>query len=593
VIATGRLARARETLRLAWHADPSTTRWLLAITTVLTALPLATALTGKAIIDAVVAQSADRALALLGLEGVFVGLLVGLGRATGYLRSVLATRLALSVNLAILRKTLTMRLEDFEDPIFHDRLTRARREASSRPVAMASELLSIAQSALTLAGYAGLLISFSPLAVLVLALAALPATAAELRFSRAAYALRHDRVTDGRRLNYLEYVLASADYAKEVILLGLGPLLLGRYVAVGERVIREDVALSRRRVGSSAFFALVGTLAFYGCYAWIVWLAVHGELTLGQLSLYAVSFQQGQLAFQSVMTGLGSLYEHDLYMANLFGFLSAEIPAMGAAIAPGPAPLAPERGVRFQGVRFRYPGQERWALDGVDLFIPAGQRIAIVGLNGAGKSTFIKLLCALYTPTEGRVLLDGQDVHTLAPHALRERLAVAFQDFSHFQTSARENVGFGSVAHLDDGPRVTRAVDSASAAELVRQLPQGVETPLGRWFPGGVELSGGQWQRVALARTFMREQADLIVLDEPTAALDIEGERAVFESLLGAAAGRTVVLISHRFPAVRQADHIVVLDAGRIVESGAHDVLSAAAGRYAELFEKQAEGYRA
>jgi ATP-binding cassette subfamily B protein len=346
--------------------------------------------------------------------------------------------------------------------------------------------------------------------------------------------------------------------------------------------------------------------------------AARGQLTLGEMTLYMVAFRQGQQAFQSMLSSLGGMYEDNLYMSNLFAFLDGslaeKVPALQAA-APGAEPPAArlveaaaphatrgengaaraarpgELGIRFEHVGFRYPGKEEWALRDVDIFIPRGQSLALVGQNGAGKTTFIKLLTRLYDPTEGRVLLDGKDLREHDETKLRQRIGVIFQDFAQYQLLVRENIGFGSVEHLADDAQLGRAVEHGGAGEVVSSLKDGLETPLGRWFRNGVELSGGQWQKIALARAFMREGADILVLDEPTAALDAEAEHAVFERFRRLTEGRTSILISHRFPTVRMADRIIVIEKGRVVEQGTHDELVAADGRYARLFSLQAQGY--
>jgi ATP-binding cassette subfamily B protein len=336
--------------------------------------------------------------------------------------------------------------------------------------------------------------------------------------------------------------------------------------------------------------------------------AARGELSLGEMTLYMVAFRQGQQAFQSMLSSLGGMYEDNLYMSNLFAFLDGTLsekpPELGAAPPTSMresdgsdvngAPVTDrrdERGIRFERVGFRYPGNEEWALRDVDIFIPRGQSLALVGQNGAGKTTFIKLLTRLYDPTEGRVLLDGKDLREHDEEELRKRIGVIFQDFAQYQLLVRENIGFGSVEQLGDDAQIGRAVDSGGASEFVASLKSGLETPLGRWFRDGVELSGGQWQKIALARAFMREGADILVLDEPTAALDAEAEHAVFERFRRLTQGRTSILISHRFPTVRMADRIVVIEKGRVVEQGTHGELVAADGRYARLFSLQAQGY--
>ena len=595
-----RLGRMAQGLGLVWRCSPSATLGLLGLTLLGVVLPLGIAYVGKSLVDAVVAHDQKRALLLVGVELLLVVLQTSMQRVSGLVRGLLGARLSVDINVQILSKALTLDLRHFEDPQFYDQLTRARREASSRPLAMVTDVLQLGQSVLMLLGYIGLLWSFSPLAVLVLVLAALPAAAGEMRFSKVAFRLRNWRAPETRRLNYLEYVLASDEHAKEVKVLGLGPVLLDRYRTLGESFYREDRSLAVRRAGWGALLSLLGTLAFYGCYLFIVGLAAAGRITLGEMTLYVVAFQRGQQAFQSSLSGVGGLYEHDLYMSNLFEYLAiptaaqaalASVGTTAAATDAGAAVVQAERGIRFDGVGFAYPGQDKFALRGINLFIPAGQSLALVGHNGAGKTTFIKLLSGLYQPTEGRILLDGQDLRTLPEEVLQRRIGVVFQDFNQYQFSVRENIAFGSVEHLADEPRIERAVQRGGAEEIVRGLPSGLETMLGRWFQKGVELSGGQWQRVALARAFMREQADILILDEPTAALDAEAEHQVFQRFAELSAGRTALLISHRFPTVRMADRIVVLEGGGIVEQGSHDELLAAGGRYASLFALQAKGY--
>ncbi len=587
----GRFWRAGQALELAWRSSPAAAIWLVLLTLLSVALPLGIAYLGKMSVNAVVAQAGAQAVRLVGLELILVAALLTAQRMTALVRSLLGARLALSVSMLILRKALTLELSHFQDPEFYDQLSRARREASARPLALASELLTIGQSVLTLAGFVGLLFSFSSLAVTVLILAALPAAAVEVRFSKAAFALRNVRAPELRRLSYLEYVLASDEHAKEVMTLGLGPLLLDRYHRLGENLCREDRGLAIRRALWGTLLSQLGTLSFYGCYLFIVMLAASGRISLGDMTLYVIAFRQGQQAFQSSLMSLGALYEHDLYLANLLDFLAIPTQRLLPVLTAEPASLRDERGIRFEGVGFRYPGQERFALRGIELFIPAGRSLALVGGNGAGKTTFIKLLTGLYEPTEGRVLIDGCDIRSLPPALLRKRMAVVFQDFNQYQFSVRENVGYGSPEHVSDSERVARAVERGGADEFVSELPDGLGTQLGRWFTKGVELSGGQWQRIALSRAFVREEADILILDEPTAALDAVAEQQVLERFRKLAQGRTVLLISHRFPTLRLADHIVVIDNSRIIEQGTHAELLSAGGQYTAMFQTQAKGY--
>lgn len=603
-----RLARLREsfaytprTIRLVWRSSKLAGVALGALTLIAAGLPLAVAYVGKAIMDSVVAGSRDATIRWVLIEMGLVAALALVQRALSLVRSLIGARLSIDINVMILEKALALDLRHFEDAEFYDKLTRARREASSRPVAVVTESFQLLQNILTLAGYAVLLIQFSGWAVVGLIAAALPATVAEVRFSNAAFRLRNWRSPETRKLHYLERVLASDDHAKEVKLFALGPVLLDRYKALAETFYREDKALSLSRAGWAYVLSLIGTGAFYACYAAMAVAAATGRLSLGNMVLYVMAFRQGQQAFQSILSALGGMYEHNLYMSNLFQFLSiptsfrSEKSAKDTieSIKPKslPAPSADEKGIRFDNVGFRYPGQDRWALRNLNIFIPEGQSLALVGHNGAGKTTFIKLLTRLYEPTEGRILLDGRDLKDWDEAALRLRIGVVFQDFNQYQLMLRENVGFGSVENMGDQPRMDRAIERGGAAEVVGSLRQGLDTQLGRWFKDGVELSGGQWQKIALARAFMREDADILVLDEPTAALDAEAEHAVFERFRTLAKGRTAILISHRFPTVRMADRILVLEGGEVVEEGTHEELIAQGGRYAHLFSLQAQGY--
>jgi len=606
-------ASARHSARalgLVWRSAPGGVVALAAFTIVAAALPPFVAWIGKLIIDAVVAAHAavpgsgravalDRAVRLVALELGAVAAMAGCERVLGLVRQLVGLRLGIDLNVRILEKAEKLSLRHFEDATFYDKLTRARREASTRPLSLIQSNFQVIRHGLTLAGYVALLIRFSGWMALAVLIATVPAFIAEARFSGAAFRLRNWRSPDSRRLTYLEYVLGNDEHAKEVKLFGLAPLLLGRYRRLAESFLADDRRLAVRRMAWGYGLSLLSTAVFYGCYATIVAATVRGRLSLGDMTLYLVAFRQGQQSFQAVLAALGGMYEDTLYMSNLFDYFAIETEDR-KAIGPV-AVVRAEEGIRFEGVGFKYPaggdaagggaGADKWALRNVDVFVPKGQSLALVGENGAGKTTFIKLLAGLYDPTEGRVLLDGRDVRAWDERELRARIGVIFQDFNEYQLALRENVAFGSVDHLDNELRVGRAVDQGGAKDLVATLAGGLDTQLGRWFAGGVELSGGQWQKVALARAFMREEADILILDEPTAALDAEAEHAVFQRFRALAAGRTTILISHRFPTVRMADRIVVLEAGQVIEDGSHAELLAAGRRYAHLFGLQAAGY--
>jgi ATP-binding cassette, subfamily B, bacterial len=590
----------RRALGLVWKASASLTLAFGLIVILGALLGPAIALAGKRIVDSVVAGSRDETLTWVGVELVLVVTQATVSRAGGLVRSVLGSRLGNDINIAILDRAQELELRHFEDAEFYDRLTRARREASSRPLALVSETFSLVQSVLTLAGYAALLIRYNAWVVFVLMVATVPATIAEMKFSKQGFRMRNWRSPDARRLTYLEYILANDKHAKEMKLFGLGPLFLGRYKELAERFHAEDTKLMVRRTIVTYGLSLLATLAFYGAYASMAVLAAVGRLTLGNMTMYVLAFRSGQQSFQSILTGIGSIYEHNLYMSNLFAYLDADLESARAAprlpppeadAAPKSGPRASERGIRLTDVSFRYPGQERWILRHVDLFIPEGQSVAIVGQNGAGKTTLIKLLTRLYEPTEGHIALDGKDLRDWDRTALLHRFGVVFQDFNQYQLKFRENVGVGSVSHLSDEERIVRAAQQGGAEPVLSGLAAGLDTQLGRWFQDGAELSGGQWQKIALARGFMREEADILVLDEPTAALDAEAEHAVFERFQELTKGRTTIIISHRFPTVRMADRILVVSNGSIAEDGTHAALVAAGGTYARLYELQARGY--
>lgn len=587
------LSQTPRTLKLAWSSAPKLCTFIGLFTLIVAALPVGVAYAGKLIIDAVIHQSRELTLRAVALELIVIVALAAVTRALGLFRQLLGARLSNDINVMILAKAQSLDLHHFENPTFYDQLTRARREASSRPLLVVTDTFLLLQNLLTLLGYMALLLAYSPWVVLGLGLASVPAALAEIYFSSAAFRLRNWRSPESRLQNYVEFVLSNDAHAKEVKSFGLGPSLLERYRSTGERLFHEDKGLAIQRTGWAFVLSLIGTVVFYGCYLSMALAAVLGTLTLGTLTLYVVAFRQGQQAFQSVLQAIGGMYENNLYMTNLFEYLAIPV-TPSSTLKNHTAPLEPgpqERGIRFENIGFRYPDQERWALRNIQLFVPAGQSLGLVGHNGAGKSTLIKLLTRLYLPTEGRILLDGKDLNDWDIDELHARTAVVFQDFNRYHFSLQENVEFGSIEDAGNAAQVERALAKGGASELLQSLERGIKTPLGRWFDKGTELSGGQWQKVALARGFMREKADILVLDEPTSALDAQAEFAVFERFMELTKGRTCFLISHRFPTLRMANRIVLIEEGQLTESGTHEELLALKGKYAELFELQAQGY--
>ncbi|MEM7281197.1 MAG: ABC transporter ATP-binding protein [Pseudomonadota bacterium] len=586
-------------LNLVWLTKPSLVLWLGVLTVLAGVLPAVIAYVGKLIVDSVVfameqnssSGSADLTpvIRYVLLEaGVVIGL-AGVQRGISICQSLLRALLGQKVNVLILEKALTLSMTHFEDSEFYDKLTRARREASSRPLSLINRLFGLAQNSISLVSYAFLLIQFSPWAVLIIAIAGFPSFFAEAKFSGDAFRLFRWRSPETRMQMYLETVLAREDHAKEVKLFQLGNRFLDRYRDIFNKLFREDKKLVVRRDTWGFLFGLVSTAAFYGAYAWIVFSTVSNSITLGEMTMYLLLFKQGQSAVAAILKAISGMYEDNLYLSNLYEFLDQAVEEEDGFRDQG---VAPGDGVRFENVGFRYPGTEQDVLENVSLHIRPGQSLALVGDNGSGKTTLIKLLARFYHPTTGRILLDGSDLKEWKLSAIQRRMGVIFQDFARYQMIVGENIGVGDVGHFEDRDRWEDASDKAMAREFIAGMEQGFDTQLGRWFKDGRELSGGQWQKIALSRAFMRQGADILVLDEPTAAIDAEAEAAVFEQFQSMLTDKVAIVISHRFATVRMADHIVVIERGRVTEQGTHQELMNLNGRYAHLFSLQAAGYK-
>ncbi len=589
----------RRAMGLVWTTNGRLTVALAVLTLVAGILPAAIAYVGALIIDAVLAAtkiatdtgvtSMTRVFTLVAIEALIVAALAGAQRGISLCQALLRAQLGQRVNVMILEKALTLELAQFEDSEFYDKLTRARREASSRPLSLINRTFGLAQNSISLISYGVLLVQFSPWAVLILVLAGLPAFIAETRFSGEAFTLFRWRSPETRMQIYLETVIAREDNVKEVKLFGLGPLLLERYRNIFRRLYKADRSLAIRRDGWGFVLGLIGTAALYGAYAWIAFAAVVSRITLGQMTMYLMLFRQGQSAVSAILSAIGGMYEDNLYLSTLYEYLETPVENSGDGRKRGPLP---NDGVRFEGVSFTYPGASQPALKDVDLHIRPGESLALVGENGSGKTTLIKLLTRLYRPGRGRILVDGMDLNEWDEDTLRQRIGVIFQDFSRYQFLVGENIGVGDVHHFEDRARWKTAAGKGMADAFVEGLPSGYDTQLGKWFKDGQELSGGQWQKIALSRAFMRTDADILVLDEPTAAMDAAAEAKIFEHFRKLTQNRIAILISHRFSTVRMASQIIVIENGRVIERGTHEQLMALAGHYANLFSLQAAGYR-
>jgi len=582
-------------LRMVWDTSP-----LLVVTTIVSRLimallPVAQLWVGKLIIDQVVravsGRSADthRVWLLLGFEigMVIVGDL--LARGVNLCDSLMGDRFTNLVSLRLMEHANRLDLVSFEDPVFYDKMERARRQTTAR-LGMIATLAQMAQQLVTLVLFSAAIVAFSPWFFVLLVLAIIPSFLGETRFAMLAYSMLYRWTPERRELDYLRLLGASNASAKEVKIFGLGPHLIDRSRRLFNRFYEENKALAIRRAAVGSALNLLPTAGYYGAYVLILVRTLAGLLSVGDLTFLAGSFARCRGLIESLFSSLNNIADQALYIKDLFEFFETE-PAITSPPDAIPAPRPIRSGFVFENVSFSYPGADRRVLGDVNFRFDAGERIALIGENGAGKTTLVKLLARLYEPTAGRILLDDVDLREYDVHDLRREIGVIFQDYMRYDMLVRDNIGFGRIEELRNQERIESAAHKSLAETVVSQLPAGYEQMLGRRFEKGMDLSAGQWQKIALARAYMRD-AQVLVLDEPTASLDARAEYEVFQRFAELTRDKMAVLISHRFSTVRMADQILVLADGRIEQRGTHRQLLALGGRYAELFELQAAGYR-
>jgi ATP-binding cassette subfamily B protein len=559
------------------------------------ALPVATLYISKLIIDAVVRSvrgghiESARVWRLVAVELALAIASDLLGRAVALADSLLGDRFTNRVSVELMRHASILDLAHFEEPEFYDKLERARRQTMGRMQLM-TQVMALAQDLITLLTLTSALIVFSPLLLLMLICAVLPAFLGETHFASLSYSLLFRWTPQRRELDYLRWLGATQESAKEVKIFGLGGYLTERYRLLANMFYEENRGLVIRRAGAGSLLALVGTAGYYGAYVVILYRTLHGSLTVGDLTFLAGTFARSRSLIEGVLSSFSSISEEAMYLDDLFAFFRME-PSIRSEPGALPAPRPIQRGLEFRHVSFQYPDAERYALHDVSFTLHPGQRIALIGENGAGKTTITKLIARLYDPTEGQILLDGIDLREYDLDDWRREVGVIFQDYMRYHMLLWENIGVGRIELFDDRERIERAARLSLASDVAAGLEKGLDQMVGRRFKDGVDLSGGEWQKVALARAYMRD-AQLLILDEPTATLDARAEHRVFERFAELTRDKIAVLISHRFSTVRMADRILVLHDGEVLEQGTHEELLALRGQYAELFELQAAGYR-
>jgi ATP-binding cassette subfamily B protein len=582
-------------MRLVWETSRALTVAQAALRLVRALVPVAVLYIGKLIIDEVVSltrqpdASLEPITALIVAEFALAIVSDILSRIVGLVDTLLAERVGNEISLRLMAHAATLDLEDFEDSELQDSLERARRQASGRMTLM-GQVFNQVQDVVTIVSFAAGLVIYAPWLIVLLAVALVPAFIGEAHFNAQSYWLNYHRAPERRELDYVRQTAASVETAKEVKIFGLHRFLLDRYRELAVSFFEANKKIAMRRAVVGGALATIGTIAYYVAYAYIVWRTIHGEFSIGDLTFLAGSFRRLHQMMEGLLSGFTQVAGQALYLDDIFSFFDIR-PEIASPPGALPVPKAIAHGFVFEDVGFRYPGAERWAVRHLSFTLEAGEVLALVGENGAGKTTIVKLLARLYDPDEGRILLDGRDLREYDLFQLRSSIGVIFQDFVRFHLNAADNIAVGRVEARGDRPRIEAAAERSLADEVIRKLPAGYDQLIGKRFRGGVELSGGEWQKIAIARAYMRE-AQVLILDEPTAALDARAEYEVFQRFKELSQGKTAILISHRFSSVRMADRIVVLADGQVEDIGTHEELLARGGRYKELFELQAAGYR-
>jgi ATP-binding cassette subfamily B protein len=582
-------------LRMVWATKPAYGLGIVCVRGISAFLPVAMLWVGKLIIDTVVANigspNPDWVLLAqyIGLELALALVSDVLSRLASLLESLLGDLFSNEMSVRLMKHAASLDLQHFEDPDFFDKMQRARRQTMGR-VALMSQTLTMGQQALTLASLLTALVAFNPWLLLILVVAILPSFLGETAYAGIAYSFMFQWTPQRRELDYYRWVASEVEPAKEVKLFGLSDHFIGRYAELADAYVKENRRVATHRAATGGVLTSISTVAYYGAVGTIVYETVTGAITIGSLTFLMGTFQRSRGLIGSILMSIARSYEQGLQLKDLFDFLDVR-PRIANAENPVPMPRPVRHGFVFDDVGFRYPDTDAWAVRHVSFEIGPGERVALVGENGAGKTTIVKLLTRLYEPSEGRILLDGIDLAEYDLVELRQAIGVIFQDFFRYDMKAGENIAIGRIERQDDASRIVESAEKSMAAPVIEGLDDKYEHMLGRRFEGGANLSGGEWQKIALARAYMRD-AELLVLDEPTATLDARAEHQVFERFSELTAGKMAVLISHRFSTVRMADRILVLDGGRIIEDGSHERLLEAEGRYAELFNLQARGYR-